>query len=504
MPYQIITKQHTYVQYKICDFFGEVVWEVIDCRTDAGQERFIQIFGYPRVSKRRKSNQILLRNGQHQLPEYFDPEAQSLPRRLQRAPYDKHYNPAPSEVVGSITLPFTEQQAIKAANGFEGHLYHLFLANNLDYFVTRQHQEKRRIFSQNCQWDDIIRLELARIRLGIPKIQTFLTFLEDWDELRLECGLETKTIPSNAHYYRCLVDIGATGVYDWFHQLREECEQYQLYDAHLDMWDGRFLSSYSSGYKAQSTGQVSDPAVGKYVHQKKFLGIGYLESRIINSRFRLPKYYTLVNPQQNDNQTFQQTFREMIRAGIDPAEIILADGGPKAHKSSELVRDYGSTPIIAAPKNAAGLVLLTPKERRFYARHIPDKYWSILDDLFDKRTRVEQSFGHDQERYALNKIPHLGLELSHQFIGLVNCEALLTALTAVKTAQFHLVSRPGSFRRLGLAYQDLTLAHILQLQDPPANLQDRSGHVSNQLKRSTAYDMSLTSPEVKWANKIVI
>ena len=133
------------------------------------------------------------------------------------------------------------------------------------------------------------RLELARIRLGVPKIQHFLMFLENWEELRVECGIEQKYTPSQAHYYRCLVNIGATGVYDWSHHLRGTCEQYQLYDTNVDIWDGRFLNSYSSGQKSSNTGQVSDPEVGAYVHGKKFIGIGYLESRIINSRCRLPK-----------------------------------------------------------------------------------------------------------------------------------------------------------------------------------------------------------------------
>ena len=127
MSYQIITKQKTFVQYKIWDFYGEIVWEVIDCRTKAGHERFEAVFGYQLVKTCHKSNQIILRSGQHQLWEYFvqpDPPSQF---RRRRAPYDRHYNPAPPEVIGSIQLPFTEQQAIKAMKGFEGHLYHLFL-----------------------------------------------------------------------------------------------------------------------------------------------------------------------------------------------------------------------------------------------------------------------------------------------------------------------------------------------------------------------------------------
>jgi len=157
----------------------------------------------------------------------------------------------------------------------------------------------------------------------------------------------------------------------------------------------------------------------------------------------------------------------MLAAGIKPAEIVLADGGPKSHKSMEIVTNAGSTPVFAAPKNAAGLIVVTGKNRKFYTRHIPEKYWDIIDSIHNKRTRVEQSFSHDSGTYGFSRIPHLGKELSTQFTGLVNCETLLTALTAVKTNQFHLITRNGAFRRFGLAYQGLTLDQMqLSVNNP--------------------------------------
>ena len=105
------------------------------------------------------------------------------------------------------------------------------------------------IFTNNCQWDDIIRLEIARIRLGINKLSQFLVFLADWEELQVECGITGKQIPSQAHYFRCLVGIGSEAVHGYFHLLREECEQYNLYGSKIDIWDGRFLDSYGTGQK---------------------------------------------------------------------------------------------------------------------------------------------------------------------------------------------------------------------------------------------------------------
>ncbi len=467
MPYRIITLSCIIIQYKIMDFFGKFEWELIDCRTKAGRERYKQINGCAFPSKKRKRHQVLLKAGQQQLMDFFTVERSLESQERRRASYDRHYNPAPSDLLEPITLPYTEQQAIQNQDGFEGYLYHVFLSNSFDYFTRKQQQTNVHIFSNNCQWDDIMRLEIARIRLGINKLSQYLVFLADWEELRIECGINDKQVPSQAHYFRCLVDIGSEAVHGFFHLLREECEQYNLYGNKIDIWDGRFMDSYGTGQKRPGTERLSDPDVGVYVHGKKYIGTGYLESRIINSRFYLPKYYTLVNPQWNDNQTFQYTFKKMLAAGIKPAEIILADGGPKSHESMKLVLEAGSTPIFAAPKNAAGLIIVTEKNRKFYACHIPKKYWIILDCTFDRRTRIEQSFGHDSGTYGFSRIPHLGKELSSQFTGLVNCEILLTALTAVKTDQFHLVTRNGAFRRFGLAYQGLALDQMQQIADNP-------------------------------------
>ena len=55
----------------------------------------------------------------------------------------------------------------------------------------------------------------------------------------------------------------------------------------------------------------------------------------------------------------------MIADNVQPAEITLADGGPKAKNSRDLVKFFRSIPIFAGPKNAAGPTLITKKSRIF-------------------------------------------------------------------------------------------------------------------------------------------
>ncbi|MFX1251282.1 MAG: hypothetical protein ACFFCZ_06715 [Promethearchaeota archaeon] len=117
---------------------------------------------------------------------------------------------------------------------------------------------------------------------------------------------------------------------------------------------------------------------------------------------------------------------------------------------------------------------------------------------------MEQTLGYDKELYSLYRLPHLGLQLSHQFIGLVNCKVLLNALTAVKTDQFHLISRPGAFRNLGLDFQGLTLAQVQQLQDLRSVLRDRSPRPSKHLEPFNVSNETLKPQEVKWENTLTI
>lgn len=444
------------------DFLGYLHHETIDCRTKEGRIRYEQLFrkNFPR--KKRRSSQQRTKTNQRSLLEFIAGTPLYGKKRRKRAHYKRHYNPIPPNLQKEVALPVIDQLSIKSKSGYMGSLYQLFIDAELSFFAKWQQQQHITIFSHNCQIDDIIRLELARIRLGFPQLSTFLSYLSDWDELRIELGIEQKQIPSQPQYIKILKILGPRTIKDYFLRLQTKCEQYQLYDDKEDIWDARFLFSYNSGCRLSKNGDPFDPKLGVYVHQSKYFGIGYLESRIINFRFKLPKYYELVNPQWNDNQTFQYTFMNMIADGIQPSKLILADGGPKGKKTKDIVRFFRSDPIFPAQKNAAGKTLITKKSRLFYAADIPLEFHTILDSTYDHRTTVEESFAYDKIVYNLHTLPHYLPELCEVDIGLVNCEALLTAIAATQTNQFDLISTRKSFRRLGLAKQDMTWEKLNQ------------------------------------------
>ena len=109
------------------DFFGEFSWEVIDCTTKAGRERYEQLFQRDFPKRSRARNQVLKRAGQRKLLPYLTTPSPSLLPPRHRAPYKRHYNPAPLKAVHLLQLPLTEQSAIESQDGFDGYLYHLFL-----------------------------------------------------------------------------------------------------------------------------------------------------------------------------------------------------------------------------------------------------------------------------------------------------------------------------------------------------------------------------------------
>ena len=64
------------------------------------------------------------------------------------------------------------------------------MSANLEFFAQWQ-QEHALTFQKNeCQVEDIIRLELARIRLEFQKIDNSLNVLTAWHELQVERGVE--------------------------------------------------------------------------------------------------------------------------------------------------------------------------------------------------------------------------------------------------------------------------------------------------------------------------
>ncbi|OLS22443.1 MAG: hypothetical protein HeimC3_30760, partial [Candidatus Heimdallarchaeota archaeon LC_3] len=291
MPYRIITSIRILVQYILLDFIGLQVNETIDCRTKEGKKRYQNLFHRPFPEEKRKTKQRRLKNKQRLLIEFIENREYSIKERRKRTFYDRHYNSIHPKLKKDFAIPFVDQQAIKSNSGYQGSLYQLFLDADLSFFTTWQQLQGITIFTTNCQVEDIVRLELVRIRLGINTLSSFLNILEDWEELQVECGVENKHLPSQTQYLRILKNLGPDTIKQYFLLLQQKCDLFQLYDNNVDIWDARFLFSYNSGRNLEKTGDPTDPSLGVYVHKSKYFGIGYLESRIINSKFKLPKYY---------------------------------------------------------------------------------------------------------------------------------------------------------------------------------------------------------------------
>lgn len=261
--------------------------------------------------------------------------------------------------------------------------------------------------------------------------------------------------------------IGSNGILGYFLLLQQKCQLWNLYDDKVDIWDGRFLKGYESPskYKKNAGKQIKERGV--YLHDNKYHGVGYLESRVINYRFRLPKFYFVINPRYNDNQTFLETLYSMIENEIPLAKIFLADGGPKSKKVKEEVAFFRSVPIFSGPKNASGNILVTEKNRNFYADYIPEEYWNIIDKIYDIRTNVEQSFGYDFKTYDIENLERMGYESVSQYVGIINCLTLLNAIAAVITGQVALITKPKAFREFSLAESGKTLAEVELTRIPP-------------------------------------
>ena len=106
---------------------------------------------------------------ERQLTQYISNEPQRRLQQRKRRPYKRYYNPAPVTAYKRLLQPVIDNLAIENRFGYQGPLYQIFLSGDLEFFAQWQ-QEYALTFQKNeCRVEDIIRLEIARIRLEFQK-----------------------------------------------------------------------------------------------------------------------------------------------------------------------------------------------------------------------------------------------------------------------------------------------------------------------------------------------
>ena len=352
-------------------------------------------------------------------------------------------------------LPDNQILAIQTYKDFKGYISNMFALNpSIDEFFRRlQDIEGYNPQTDTLNFNNVIKLEIARCKLGYTNFDSFITEFNQNPKIRIELGIQSKEQLTPRSYQRNLTIMGSS-LKEYGEILIQECRDLKLIGGKIAIWDRRFFECNSNGMKFKETGMFSDPDAGHYVKKtgkySVLSGTGYTDSCIVDDWWMLPIYWDAVSANKNDNTIFISTANDFL-SSIDTKPIFLiGDAGPDSHKSNQVVIDHDVIPIIAARANSVGEILKTDSGNHFRGEYIPRKYHRLLGKLYNLRTIVERKNSNEVVGHHRSKMSNRGIEHAKTFVSISNITALLTALTAFKVGRLDLIRSPSAFRNISI------------------------------------------------------
>lgn len=350
-------------------------------------------------------------------------------------------------------LPTDQIIAFNNYPKFNGYITNIFSLNpSIDDFFTKT-QDIEEYYPQidTLNFNNIMKLEIARCKLGYVNIDSFVAEFNQNPKLRIELGIKSHGLLSVRSYQRNLMTIGSS-LNEYGEILIQECKDLRLIGGKIAIWDRRFFECNSNGIKNKKTGMFSDPDAGHYVKKtgqySVLVGTGYTDTCIVDDWWMLPVYWDAVSANKNDNTIFINTAEDYLSSTAIKPIFLIGDAGPDGHDSNKVVLNYGVIPIIAARANSVGYILKTNSGNHFRGEYIPRMYHRLIGKLYNMRTNVERKNSNEVVGYHRSKMPNRGIEWARIFVSISNITALLTALTAFKVGRHDLIRAPSAFRSL--------------------------------------------------------
>ena len=350
-------------------------------------------------------------------------------------------------------LPWNQVLAFQHFKKFHGYIGDMFALNpSLDnFFIELQASMDYHPQHESLNFNNIIKLEIARCKMGYSNFESFIREFNQNKALRNELNIENRdriTLSSYRRNLKCIYPY----LVEYAQLLIQECRNLNLIGDKIWIWDRRFFECNCSGLKNKKTGMLSDPDAGHYVKKtgtySVLSGTGYTDTCVVDSWWGLPVYWDAVNASKNDNTIFQETIIQCMKSETHKPLFMVADAGPDSHTSNQVVIDHGVIPIIAARANSVGTILKTETGTHFRGIYIPRKFHILLGKIYNLRTIVERKNSNEVVGYNRSKTPTRRIEWAKMFVSIGNITSLLTALTAFKVGRKDLIRAPTAFRRL--------------------------------------------------------
>ena len=393
---------------------------------------------------------------QTKLTDFIDGAIAFIKRKI-KLPYKTKPVRAESEKYMEDAIPGSQVAAFQKYTTFRGYLSNLFALNpSLDAFfidLQSKYGYKPQDNHDFLSFNNILKLEIARCKLGYEHFNSWVAEFNQNESLRQELGIQSQHQLSMSSYLRNL-NIVNSGLNEYANQLKQECRDFNLIGDDIWIWDRRFFECNCNGIKLKETGKFSDPDAGHYVKKtgdySVLTGTGYTDTGFVDRSWGLPIYWDAVGANKNDNTIFKNTVIEGMKNSEKRPAFILSDAGPDSHESNKLVLGYGIIPVIAARSNSIGDIIKTDEGDCFRGEYIPRKYHRILDRIYDLRTIIERKNSNEVVGYNRSEMPTRGIGWAKCFVYISNITALLTGLTAYKVGRNDLIRAPSAFRKLSV------------------------------------------------------
>lgn len=353
---------------------------------------------------------------------------------------------------------------------------HVFYLNNFDFFDEPA-------FIDDVKWigkalpSDLIKLELHRLLQGFESINDYFRMYELSPTMMDPQAINmTHTAPSSHHYTEYLKRIGVDRVEAFFKLLVEEARQYGLIRDIVHLWDGQFHETWIKKNKPRKA-NLEQFYGGIYNHGGKKVGVGVYQSTIMdwNGYCAIPIHTHIVSANRNENPVLRETVNNAYTSQ-NPQPVpyfFLADRGPSGKETQDKIWDLGAIPIIPLKKNIKNGVRITKKNKhRFYKKYVDDTDSSVLDRLYNVRTRIEEHYNLNETVYKTAHLHCMGERLTRIEILLLNCLGVLIPLTAFKIGRPDLMWSPTSFRSHSIHPRRVFSEHFREIEQIRWNNED--------------------------------
>lgn len=334
----------------------------------------------------------------------------------------------------------------------DGQLCHIFYLNSFDFFDDLD-------FMSQIKWgnrkaflpSDLIKIELFRLLRGWDRYNQFAMLFEEnayiYDNLAIP---ENHRFPAGHRYTKYLQQIGLNRVQEFFDNLVNEARKLGIIQDRVHIWDGQFHETWLQTQNPRKRSNLPKPFNGVYNHGGKKVGVGIVQSTIMdwNGICAIPIHTEVFPANQNENPIVRTTIEHAYRNRHQKVpQYFLADRGPSGHYTQSSIAGLGTIPIIPLTEKSKKDVRITKnKGHRFYQSFFEFSTDEDLENAYALRTHIEEQYSFYDVQFSLGSL-HAESELLLRItLILANCLAILVPLTAYKIGRPDLMWAPTAFQ----------------------------------------------------------